>query len=341
MTREERIARYVAPVLRDVDDFASEGRGSRHRRFVPLARRLGGLVRDGALTHGEAAERLEAALRANGHASELGNVRRAIVRELRRGTQTDNGLPRELRGEAFEGRRRAMPERIAARPREPSEYRRLPLEEISRVWAACDPVTSHLEALATMGGKPRPGIDWSRVASLDLARVLRPGVVDGIAWAEPFGGRLLVPTYDAEGRLRSIKARAIVPRHAPKELAPRSEFCEGAGLVLACLRGAWLLARPGEAEDHVRRTGLVIVEGVPRWLAWASRFDVKSDDAPAVLGIFSGSWTEHHARRVPRGAGVLVVTDADAAGDAYAERVAASLRGRADVVRRTEVRDAR
>jgi DNA primase len=45
-----------------------------------------------------------------------------------------------------------------------------------------------------------------------------------------------------------------------------------------------------------------------------------------VLGIVSGSWTDELAQRVPAGTRVLIRTDADAAGDKYARRIAETLR---------------
>jgi hypothetical protein len=346
VTREERIARFIAPILADVDAFASEGSGSRHARYVPLVYRLGGIVRDGAIGFEEAVDRMYASVRSNGLADGGGmgsNPRRRIAADIEAGMRTDAGLPDELRAGATDGRAhtrdRAAAPRSVSLPREPHEYRRLPHAEVTEVWSLARPVEGHVTALQNLGGKPRPGIDWRRVGAQDLARVLVRGAADHVAWARPFGGRLLIPTYDAQGDVASFKARAIRAEQQPKELSPASQFTENAGAVFACPRARWMLRAGEGSADYVRSNGLVIVEGAPRWLAWATRFELDADDAPPVIGIFSGAWRPAFARRVPKGTRVLVVTDADDAGDRYFEAVRASLATHAHVVRREARKD--
>lgn len=343
MTREERIARFVAPILRDVDDFASVGSGARHAAYVPLVYRLGGIVRDGAIGFEEAVDRMYASVRANGLADGGGmgsNPRRRIAKDLELGMRSDAGLPDELRAGAVEGRSRdrAAP-RPASRPREPHEYRRLPKAEADEVWQLGRFVLDHESALQNLGGKPRPGINWRVIEHLDLARVLVRGAADHVAWARPLGGRLLLPTWDSNGNRASFKARAICAEQQPKELSPASQFTENAAAVFACARARWLLTGADGSADYAHKSGLVIVEGGPRFLAWASRFDPKADDAPPVIGIFSGAWRPAFARRVPKGTRVLVVTDFDDAGDRYFEAVRASLATHAHVVRREARKD--
>jgi hypothetical protein len=98
------------------------------------------------------------------------------------------------------------------------------------------------------------------------------------------------------------------------------------GLVMANELGREVLAWGGLWGPQPE--GVVIVEGEPDYLtaccAWPDW---------AVLGITSGAWTEELARTVPRGAVVVVRTDADTAGDRYAAHVAETLTGWATVLR--------
>ena len=50
-------------------------------------------------------------------------------------------------------------------------------------------------------------------------------------------------------------------------------------------------------------------------------------EAPAVLGVTAGGWTEEIAKRIPAGARVILATDQDKAGEKYARSIAATLQG--------------
>ncbi len=98
---------------------------------------------------------------------------------------------------------------------------------------------------------------------------------------------------------------------------------------LARLLLAGLPCGDGEpAHEAVRRYGLVICEGVPDFLTWATRWGDAAETAPAVIGIISGSWTTEVAARVPAGTRVAVRTHGDRAGAKYAQQIAATLRDR-------------
>lgn len=136
------------------------------------------------------------------------------------------------------------------------------------------------------------------------------------SWAA-LGYRVVVVMRDHEGVARSVRARCVGDAPwdgAPKALPPVG-FKVG-GLVMANRPGVRLLQ--GTAVGEV-----VVVEGEPQWMAACLRWPTR-----AVLGIVSGSWTAEIAARVPRGAEVLVVTDHDAAGEKYAEKIGATLDGR-------------
>ena len=112
--------------------------------------------------------------------------------------------------------------------------------------------------------------------------------------------------------------------------------------TLAC----GLLAGDSGARAHVERVSrsterpaVVVVEGLPAFLAWCADASDADEDAPAVLGILSGSWTAEHAARIPDGARIVIDTDhgdKNGDGDRYAARIASTFEGRpVDLLRMT------
>jgi hypothetical protein len=95
---------------------------------------------------------------------------------------------------------------------------------------------------------------------------------------------------------------------------------------MAAGRGLSMLR--GELPEWLAPWLVLIVEGEPDWL----RATVQWPDW-AVLGIASGSWCPELAGRVPGGAQGVRRTDADEAGDRYAEQIAETLKGRCGVRR--------
>ena len=148
------------------------------------------------------------------------------------------------------------------------------------------------------------------------------------------GNRLLVPLWDARGRLASVRARFV---GKGKAVAPTGFAVRG--LVMADATARAML------EDGLRgpARAVVITEGEPDYLTWASAVKhadphlVAPSDA-AVLGIFSGSWTEELAARIPSGCTVHIRTDDDDTGNKYAAAVHKTLAGRCTVYR-AEARD--
>lgn len=172
---------------------------------------------------------------------------------------------------------------------------------------------------------------WLRYRLGDLAEQVTPHLAMALpvradlpSWASygartwsQTGHRLLVPTYDHQGRLRGLRARLV--RHGgdvPKCLPPRGY--RASGLVLASPAAlAWLRGSAVPAE-------IWIAEGEPQWLA----ISLSCRREVAVLGITSGSWTPSLADRLPDGARIVVVTDRDPAGDGYLQRIRDTLSGR-------------
>lgn len=160
------------------------------------------------------------------------------------------------------------------------------------------------------------------------------------AWAR-FGGqswlnagyRVLVPFYDAGGLLQALRAGTTSAEAKVKRVSPFGYSTKG--LVMADSLGLEMLKtgkRPGwwQAEAAFR---VVIAEGEPDFLTWATRSSDADELAPAVLGVIQGSWTGELAARIPSGSKVIVRTDPDPAGDKYAETINRTLAGRCEVRR--------
>lgn len=226
-------------------------------------------------------------------------------------------------------RRPAAPRRPTPRP--PPSYARPPAAEVAALWAAAQPVTSDPEASAYLESR---SLEPAVVEERDLARVLPPGVRlprwshgPGGLWTNS-GHRFVLPMYGATGRLESIRARLLRTPHGDelKALAPRG--AQVAGLLLSDALGRQLLAGDIDAVELVRRAGVWIAEGEPDFLTLSTAWSDSAEDAPAVLGIVSGTWTPQLAARVPNGCTLTLATDADAVGDKYAGEVVATLAAR-------------
>jgi hypothetical protein len=200
------------------------------------------------------------------------------------------------------------------------------------LWAACGPVTKDPEVAAWLRSR---ALEPAEVEARDLARALPPGAAvpswarfKGSPWPKaPQGFRVILPMYGATGALESVRARAITPEGTGDKTAAAAG-AELRGLVLAGpLARLWLAGDPSAAA-LVARAGLVIAEGDPDFLTWATDASDAAENAPAVLGLVSGSWTAALAALVPNGCHLTVATHPDPKGDAYAAEVAATLADR-------------
>jgi hypothetical protein len=183
------------------------------------------------------------------------------------------------------------------------------------------------------------GIAPEAVEALDLARAIPDGAVlprwasyrgnapEARTWLA-MGFRLVLPVYDAGGVVRSVRGWRVLEGDGPKRLPP-SGYRAG-GLVMADGAGVALLGRASLEGTDGR---VVIVEGEPDFLTWATRFPDSAEAVPAVLGILSGSWTDEIAARIPDGARVIVRTHHDEAGNRYAAAVRGSVDRRCEVLR--------
>jgi hypothetical protein len=226
--------------------------------------------------------------------------------------------------DALEGRRDYVPPLALPRhPPEPQVERTYP-DDAETFWSACEAVTKDGYVVAHLAAR---GIDPSLVESRDLARAIPSGALPnwamcrGGSWREA-GYRLIVPMYDADGELQSVRGWRVVESELPKRLPPSGH--KASGLVMADAFGLAML-RGTRAPEVV-----VLVEGEPDYLA---RCIVTNDPRTAVVGIISGSWGPAFAAKCPVGATVSIRTDLDAAGERYAAEVAESLARRCFVRR--------
>jgi hypothetical protein len=219
------------------------------------------------------------------------------------------------------------------RSRPPAPKPPPPVNEVRALWDACRPCAADADVAAWLRSR---AVDPELVDRLGLARALPVGLTGSrwtsyrgeadspVPWAA-LGYRVIVPMYNAAGDLCSVRARYIgQPRSdLPKALPPSGHGCKG--LAMACPVAAIMLAVAGWPWWAERR--VVITEGEPDFLTWATRGEIPRK--LAVLGVGgSGQWTEAIADRIPDDSLVIIRTDPDDAGDAYAAEIVASLRGR-------------
>ncbi|MGD0680045.1 MAG: hypothetical protein ABSC94_32070 [Polyangiaceae bacterium] len=213
-----------------------------------------------------------------------------------------------------------------------------PQTELAALWRACIPCGLDDEASALL---ERRGIRVDRVDDFHLARALPPTASlpawasfrgarpRRVSWIES-GHRLILPVYDALGRMRSVRAWCIRDTDDPKRVPPAGYASRH--LVLACAAGVMMLRAGGEG-DATGPSAVVIAEGEPDFLTWATRWSDAAESVPIVLGVFAGAWSDAVAERIPPRARVVVRTHHDPAGEAYAEAIGQSLEGRASVLR--------
>ena len=216
-----------------------------------------------------------------------------------------------------------------------------PPNELAALWGACVPCGLDDEVSALLA---RHGLCAEWVDDFHLARALLPTVSlpawasfrrarpSRVSWIES-GHRLLVPIVDALGRMRSVRAWCVRDCDVddPKRVSPAGYAYRH--LVLACGQGVALLSGRWEELGGQPRPRVVITQGEPDFLTWATRSSDADETAPIVLGVLAGAWSDDFARRIPDGARVFVRTHHDAAGDACAEAIWRSLEGRAAVHR--------
>lgn len=194
--------------------------------------------------------------------------------------------------------------------------------EIASVWQRAVPVTEHAGATAWLASR---GLDAERLAAADVARAIPDGLSlpwwaswRGKSWTE-LRHQLLIPVFDHMGEMRSLRAgelRAVEGK--PKRLPPGGHLSKGLVLANKCAQALF---------GHGAHYDLLIVEGEPDFLTWATESDL------AVVGVGSGWWSRAHAKRVPAGTKAVLRTHQDEAGDRYANEIGFTLARRATLRR--------
>lgn len=220
----------------------------------------------------------------------------------------------------------------------PPPRRRIPQAELVKLWGQALPADRDREVRAWLAGR---GIDPELAAARDLVRALPTGALPrwahfkGAPWSH--GWRALLRAWDHRGELVSIRARWVRPEPPPdggeKTGAAAGGPGSAGGAVLACSLGRQVLQcgrRPDWWPEDVPM-GVVVTEGEPDFLTWACRSE--DELAPAVLGVFSGAWTDEVAARIPDGAIVASRVHHDEQGERYAKKIAQSLYYRCEVRR--------
>lgn len=181
-----------------------------------------------------------------------------------------------------------------------------PWEEVVAVWSHGIPVDADEEALRYLAERPKPPRVDGRLLDYDTARVVPPGL-DLPPWGRPgkdrpawpaLGLRLMVPLREpSTGNIRSLIFRTV--REITGGWPPKSAGPNRKGLSMLRLtedRAPWVV-REGEV-DFLHECAV----------------NPKSN----VIGVISGSIGPELAERIPTAARVVIATDADKAGDAYA-----------------------
>lgn len=217
---------------------------------------------------------------------------------------------------------------------------RPPLEEVLELWHRAAPARSDSSVAAWILAR---GLDSADIEDRDLARAL-PSSGALPAWARSRAGtwrasghRALFALFGSHGAIESLRARAVIePTQPAKALSPTGFAVTGLVLADALARLMLADAALGDGSpacELVREVGLVVAEGEPDFATWASRASDGQQDAPAVIGLMSGSWTSELADRVPNGTRVVLRTHHDRVGDRYATQVIETLSGRCALLR--------
>ena len=333
MTAADRAESYGRAALAGlVADLAAAPDGERNGTLNRVALRAARLAAAGALSWESAAGELEAAALARG--LDRHEVAATMRSAYRAGSESPATIP-----EGKPGDRRRSPARPPLVRREPPEQGpppRPPRAEVEALWRLARPVTEDGEVSAYLASR---AITPERVELCDLARALPVGArvprwasCRRIPWSVHH--RMVVRGWGASGAVESLHARAIgeSPAGLPKGLWPAAGPGSARGLVLAEGWARQILAMGQRPEGWCGE--LVVAEGVPDFLSWATTCSDADQDAPAVLGLTAGSWTPELSARVPDGTRAILATHSDAAGDRYAATVAATFQGRKVEVRR-------
>jgi hypothetical protein len=213
-----------------------------------------------------------------------------------------------------------------------------PVDEIATFWNQCIPVSDEPQAAAWL--KLR-GLNAHAVDDYQLARAIHRSAKlprwarykgdfnTAKTWLET-GHIVVLPVFDEHGMMRSIRSCRVFESMndgVPKRLPPSGYKAHG--LIVADGLGQWLLKHGAPFEDRV--TDVVFVEGEPDFLTRATLYPDNYPNPPAVFGVFSGSWSDALAARIPDGSDVSIRTHIDTQGKKYAAHLWETLAKRCTV----------
>jgi len=203
---------------------------------------------------------------------------------------------------------------------EPRDYP--PQPEVTSTWEsgyATECIEEAQSMLASRGLAPDAGSARAIGDETELAGWAR---YRGQSWRET-GHLVMLPVYDCLGQMRSLRGwQCRTGYDGPKRLPAAGHRSNE--LVLANDAALAILREPGCPKR------ILVSEGEPSFLSLCQAYP-----GTAIFGVMNGSWSSAFAERIPVGSMVGIRTDADRAGDRYAEEIARSLRDRA-VVRRAK-----
>ena len=280
--------------------------------------------------------------------------------EIRRDkSRLQASLNKALREVEPRGLKGSSPTEYESEPRtcepEPPQYAN-PVA-VSALWDRTVPCVLDDDAyrwLMLRGISPRE-VEFQRLARLlphDAITKMTPEQIEAVKTVLPMtkvrgefgvatrlGFRIVLPMFDAEGNMKSLRLRRTnlgkdrfgnpklrkEKKSEPKELGIKGAarglvLCNGPALKLLRGRGQ----RPDSWGD--RELAVVIAEGAPDFLVASCEPD---EAVRAVFGICGPScWSLDMAARIPFDARVEVATDSDPQGIKYAAEVAATMLGR-------------
>ncbi len=134
--------------------------------------------------------------------------------------------------------------------------------------------------------------------------------------------RLVTPAFEINGKVASLHARSVSNNGIkPKSRWPKG--CEANGLLLANKQGVKMLRGKPDGELEA----LLICEGITD-LFRASSAAIHENMNVAILAGTSGSFSRINKISIPDNLDIVVCTDPDQAGDAYAETIKKNLDGK-------------
>ena len=202
-------------------------------------------------------------------------------------------------------------------------------EQVASLWKASTP-------LPQMNGCQEDQMvrDFLSFRKFDLDLLAQTGMVKAIplrsqynwpawwpaSWSPVW--RLVTPAFEINGKVASLHARAVSSNGIkPKSRWPKG--CEANGLLLANKQGVRLLRGKQEGELEA----LLICEGITD-LFRASSAAIHEKMNVAILAGTSGSFSRINKISIPDNLDIVVCTDPDQAGDAYAETIKKNLCGK-------------